>query len=98
MSRSFSKSYPEMPPGIVDRAADVWEPLLAIADVVGGDWSKLARACAVTLDQERSQGEPSWGVRLLTDIWRVFGAKKIDRLRSNDLVMYLVADERVALG
>ena len=32
--------WPEMPPEIQDRDADVWEPLLAVADFVGGDWSK----------------------------------------------------------
>jgi hypothetical protein len=29
-------TYPEMPDGVEDRAADVWEPLLAIADAAGG--------------------------------------------------------------
>ncbi len=37
---------PEMPPGIEDRDADCWEPLLAIADAAGGDWPKRAREAA----------------------------------------------------
>ncbi len=40
---------PEMPPGVEDRAADGWEPLLAVADLVGNDWPKLARNAAVAL-------------------------------------------------
>jgi hypothetical protein len=28
---------PEMPEGVTDRAADVWEPLLALADMAGGE-------------------------------------------------------------
>ncbi|GAA3299756.1 hypothetical protein GCM10020295_38730 [Streptomyces cinereospinus] len=28
--------FPELPEGISDRPADVWEPLLAIADAAGG--------------------------------------------------------------
>src|SRR3954447_14544333 len=35
--------WPEMPPGIVDRDADVWESLLAVADLAGGEWPELAR-------------------------------------------------------
>ena len=29
---------PVMPDGVTDRAAEVWEPLIAIADVAGGPW------------------------------------------------------------
>jgi hypothetical protein len=29
-------SWPEMPPGVTDRPADVWEPLLTVADAAGG--------------------------------------------------------------
>jgi hypothetical protein len=29
---------PVMPEGVTDRPADVWEPLLAVADAAGGDW------------------------------------------------------------
>lgn len=32
--------WPEMPDGIEDRNADVWEALLAVADAAGGDWPK----------------------------------------------------------
>ena len=39
--------WPEMPPGVTDRPADVWEPLLAVADAAGGPWPGRARdACA----------------------------------------------------
>ena len=31
-------AWPEMPDGVTDRPADVWEPLLAVADAAGGDW------------------------------------------------------------
>jgi putative DNA primase/helicase len=33
---------PSMPDGLHDRAQDNWEPLIAIADLAGGDWPKLA--------------------------------------------------------
>jgi hypothetical protein len=40
---------PEMPTGVEDRDADIWEPLLAIADGVGGEWPKRARGAALAL-------------------------------------------------
>jgi hypothetical protein len=65
--------WPEMPPEIQDRDADVWEPLIAIADAVGGDWRARARAAAVALVSESKEVEPSLGIRLLADLKTVFG-------------------------
>src|SRR5262245_50997543 len=45
----MKKARPEMPTGIEDRAADCWEPLLAVADAAGGHWPSIARAAAVAL-------------------------------------------------
>ncbi|MFD8598380.1 DUF3631 domain-containing protein [Kitasatospora sp. NPDC059646] len=41
--------WPELPDGINDRPADVWEPLLAVADAAGGHWPERARAACVQL-------------------------------------------------
>ena len=59
---------PDMPDGIVDRDADVWEPLLVIADLAGGGWPERARVSAVSLVSLSKQSTPSLGVRLLSDI------------------------------
>jgi hypothetical protein len=40
---------PEMPAGLHDRATDCWRPLVAIADLLGGEWPTLARQAAVEL-------------------------------------------------
>jgi hypothetical protein len=40
---------PAIPAALNDRAADIWEPLLAIADCAGGDWPALAREAALAL-------------------------------------------------
>jgi hypothetical protein len=40
---------PSLPDGLNDRTADVWEPLLAIADLAGGSWPATARAVALEL-------------------------------------------------
>ena len=42
-------TWPDMSKGIEDRDADVWEPLLAVADAAGGAWSDRARVAAVAL-------------------------------------------------
>ncbi len=38
-------NWPEMPAGIEDRDADVWEALLAVADAAGGDWPQTGPMC-----------------------------------------------------
>jgi hypothetical protein len=60
-----------MPEGVEDRPADVWEPLLAIADAAGGEWPRAARAAATFLTLGRS-AEPSRGVQLLTALHTVW--------------------------
>ena len=70
-------AYPQMPDGIVDRPADVWEPLLAVADAAGGDWPQRARVSAVTLVTASIGSTPSLGVRLLHDLRDVFGAADV---------------------
>lgn len=76
---------PDMPEGVVDRDADKWEPLLAIADAAGGDWPEQARRAAVWFVVESKQSTPSLGLRLLTDLREVFGdneAMATDRIIS----------------
>lgn len=69
----LAQARPDMPHGVEDRAADVWEPLIAIADAAGGDWPKLARNAAVTFVTEADDTPATLGVRLLTDIRTAFG-------------------------
>ncbi|WP_263168126.1 DUF3631 domain-containing protein [Streptomyces sp. SCSIO ZS0520] len=64
-----SEAWPEMPEGVTDRPADVWEPLLAVADAAGGDWPARARAACVELIQAAKEGDKaSIGIQLLTDL------------------------------
>ncbi|MBI4305245.1 MAG: DUF3631 domain-containing protein [Chloroflexi bacterium] len=82
---------PELPPELDDRAADAWEPLLAIADMAGGDWSERARATAIALSSGDAREDDSLGVRLLSDVRAIFREKRGDRIASADLVSSLVA-------
>ncbi|MFF8546189.1 DUF3631 domain-containing protein [Streptomyces albidoflavus] len=73
-------AWPDMPDGVTDRPADVWEPLLAVADAAGGDWPTRARAaCLELVHAAHDNDEASLGVRLLTDLRdRVFcGADRV---------------------
>ena len=47
------------PAGLHDRAQDIWEPLFAIADLIGGSWPQRARTAALALscDDALSQRE-----------------------------------------
>ena len=71
-------AWPSMPAEIQDRDADVWEPLLAVADLAGGDWPRRARRAAKALMEAAKEAEPSFGIQLLTDLRTAFGnAEKV---------------------
>ena len=62
-------AWPQLPEGISDRPADVWEPLLAVAEAAGGDWPERARAACLELVTSAKEGDKaSLGVQLLTDL------------------------------
>lgn len=65
-------SYPVMPEGVADRDADVWEPLLMVADLAGGDWPERARAACLRFIRDKPASSVSLGVRLLTDLRSVW--------------------------
>jgi Protein of unknown function (DUF3631) len=69
-------TWPDLPPEIQDRDADVWEPLIAIADAIGGEWPTRARVAAVTLVAASKEIEPSLGIRLLADLRTIFGDRE----------------------
>lgn len=71
-------SWPSLPDGIVDRPAEVWEPLIAVADAAGGDWPQRARAACTEICNNRQGRGQSLGVRLLIDLRTVFaGAEQL---------------------
>lgn len=76
--------WPDMPEGINDRDADVWEALLAVADAAGGDWPERARVAAVALVADSKRGTPSLGIKLLADLRVVFG--RAEHLATEDIL------------
>ncbi len=81
---------PDMPGSLNDRAADNWEPLVAIADCVRGEWPDLARQAALAFS--RTEEAMSLSVELLQDIKTIFDQKKINRLSTADLLTALCID------
>jgi hypothetical protein len=68
---------PDLPEGIDDRAADIWEPLIAIADAAGGDWPKAARAAAIHFTKEGADEGLTNGVELLEHIHQAFSDREV---------------------
>jgi putative DNA primase/helicase len=82
---------PSLPDELNDRAADFWEPLLAVADAAGGSWPERARAAAVALSgDEEASSVASVGTQLLADIKALFAEAGTDRLSSVDMCEGLV--------
>lgn len=88
--------WPEMPDGVEDRAADVWEALLAVADLAGGNWPERARHSAVAVVADSWRGEGSLGVRLLADLRSAFGSER--ELLTVTLLERLTEDETAPWG
>jgi len=89
-------AYPEMPEGVSDRNADVWEALLAIADAAGGQWPGIARVAAVALVALTRETLPSLGIRLLADLRTVFADQQA--MRTSTLLTALAELEESPWG
>jgi hypothetical protein len=83
---------PAMPDALDDRAADNWEPLLAIADLAGGDYPKLARSAALHLSGSAEIDEQTIGVQLLAAAKALFDTLAVDRITSERLAAELASD------
>ena len=79
---SLGAADPVMPEALSGRAADNWRPLIAIADLAGGEWPARARRIAQELG---GRTEQTAGIMLLEDIKRTFIDHDIDRLFSAEL-------------
>jgi len=75
---------PAMPPDMNDRAGDIWEPLLALADLAGGPWPEWARQAAVGLTMSAQENSPMGS--LLFGIALQFVNTGAQRLSSREIV------------
>jgi hypothetical protein len=69
---------PELPDVIINRAAEVWRPLIAIGDRVGGTWpTRIRRAAVVLATGGDDADEQDQLVLLLSDIRDAFGDQDV---------------------
>src|SRR5205823_154993 len=78
--------------------ADGWEPLFALADLVGREWADRARKAACELSVGVAGGDDSIGVQLLAHIRRIFDDKGEARIATADLIECLTADDEAPWG
>lgn len=89
---------PQIPDAVTDRAAEVWEPLLSLADLAGGHWPDTARAAAVHFVTSAASSGSSIGTRLLADLRALFLAAGTDRMETADILTQLLDSEDGAWG
>ncbi|MGH3686943.1 MAG: DUF3631 domain-containing protein [Pseudonocardiaceae bacterium] len=80
---------PQMPKGVTDRPAEIWEPLLAIADTAGGHWPTTARNACRHFTLAAGPQITSIGIRLLADLQEVFTRAGTDRIITADILTAL---------
>lgn len=94
---SVAACRPELPEGVEDRPADVWEPLLIVAEIAGGQWPARARkACLHFVGAGRKADEQSLGVQLLADVHEILGKRRT--VSTKELLKKLNADEEKPWG
>lgn len=89
---------PAIPESLNDRAADFWEPLLAIADAVGGVWPDGARRAATVLSGEEDLHDNTPAIHLLSDLRDVLIASERGRISSKALAEALASLEERPWG
>ncbi|MFZ0877797.1 MAG: DUF3631 domain-containing protein [Pseudonocardiaceae bacterium] len=85
----LGEAQPDMPNGVTDRPAEIWEPLLAIADTAGGHWPDTARNACRHFVLDTGPAMTSLGIRLLADLRAVFTLAGTGRLRTTDILTAL---------
>ncbi len=81
--------WPDMPSGVADRPADVWEPLLMVASLAGGGWPKRAAEACAAFVADASHDTETAGTRLLADLRDVLGGQ--DELWTGEILSGLHA-------
>lgn len=92
----LEKAQPETP--LLDRAADLWEPLLAVADAAGDTWPARAREAAKYLTKSalEEDHEQSEGIDLLQDVAKILSTVKSNFIPTKDLIQRLKGLEESA--
>lgn len=92
-AEAIGQARPNLPDELNDRAQDSWEPLLAIADLAGGEWPRIAREAALALSGA-AHDPTSTPSDLLADIKLAFDTCKKEKLWlwTDELMTALIQD------
>lgn len=85
---AIKQAEPDAPEQLNDRAADAWSPLLAIADLAGGEWPIRARSAAIELSGD-GEGTETAREMLLRDLCEMFGAEPSGVLFVREIIAML---------
>jgi len=83
---TLKEAEPTLPEELTDRQQDGLEPLLAIADIAGGEWPEAVRQAAVDIFGSQAAEDQNIGVQLLSDIRSIFEAVAMDKITSVELL------------
>lgn len=88
VKKDFGVAFPDLPEEVKNRDAELYEPLIEIADAAGGEWPERARKAAVYLVERGSQKEePVPSVALVKQLKKEFA--KRDRVPQADVAKAL---------
>ena len=91
-------SRPQLPKGLGSRAQDICEPLVAIGDLAGGEWSTRIRDSVVALCNQESVSIQNRGVQLLMDCYNISKTHSEDKIKTQDLIDQLGLIEESGWG
>jgi putative DNA primase/helicase len=83
-AEAIARACPQIPAELNDRAADIWEPLLALSELAGGAWVERGRESARAITARAQEHSPIGA--LLFDILLCFVGSQAERLFSRSLV------------
>jgi len=83
-AEAIGNGRPELPASLHDRAGDIWEPLLVLANLAGGDWPERARQAAVGLTTNAQENCPIGA--LLFDLFVVFNGRGAEKLFTREVL------------
>ncbi|MGW4488864.1 DUF3631 domain-containing protein [Amycolatopsis sp. NPDC004368] len=86
-----SRGRPDMPDGVRDRSAEIWRPLIAIADAAGDHWPDTARAACSHFVAAAGVDRNGGGlrIRLLADLRELFTARGVTELPTAEILTAL---------
>jgi hypothetical protein len=93
---ALAEAEPDLPHQLDDRAAEGWEPLLAIADTASTEMAALARRAAVGLAKDAPDDEDGQGVLLLHALKALFADREV--VWTEHIIEALNEDEELPFG